>query len=173
MRKYLIALFVLLSLLSPVAEATIKVSETPRQKTVLEDIYDLLTNVYDNVIFCQSIYETKGYPFLVYPRSGQKYPSNIPIIVNGRFPKNLVKVRIWDITDSRNPIFFRSANFLYQLNYKKLRYNLHLQNNKKYQVKVYVRDRLVVSQWFVETIDRDENFVPPIPPIVPSNYDDD
>lgn len=170
MRNLIIIFVVLISLLPLKVEALVNIKEIPHQKTMLEELPELLQNVSKDALTMPDFVRESGSLFMIYPKSGTRYPTNIYLIIVGTSPRQEVNVDLYEVVDDEF-IFFRKANFCYhttsERNAYKMRYNLHLKNNAKYQVRISVRGQVVVNKWFLETRDKDEA------PQVDSFEDDD
>lgn len=172
-RKVIILLVLVLSLLPLKAEALVRTSQVPHQKTLLEELPELLTNIYKGAMACTTISQN-GYSFVVSPVEIIKVPSNYPIQLFGKFHPSKVRVELW-MVNGYEAEFVRNVSFCYyQFSETKIqRYNFHLRNDQKYQVRVFILDnngcrRLVVS-WCFQTLAND----PPNKPQLPQQLDDD
>lgn len=112
--------------------------------------------------------------FLASPSSkiDGEVPSTMPIIVLGHLPKAKISVELWDSPFDDVFYLYKQINFCYfstqdgfDISTVK-RYNLKMRNSHRYQIRVYLLDgkgnkKLVVSDWFIRTINDDAEYIPP------------
>lgn len=161
MRNLLLILLVVLSVISPVS-ALVKVSDTPKlPATILEEIKNLTTNIYNGAMACTTISQN-GYFFVVSPVEIVKVPSNHPVDVSGKPHPLEICVELWAV-DRDQAEFVRDITFCYRQfvgSRQRQRYNLHLKNSQKYQVKIFHlqddgRKKLIINNYFFQTLEHD------------------